>query len=71
MRTRHARLFRSARMMPRRAVNLLPLPVLRERAGVRVISRTNDHRNSKSPSPQPSPGVPGEGERAVRIGVWQ
>jgi hypothetical protein len=49
------------------ATSLLPLPVLRERAGVRVISSTNGHRNSKSPSPQPSPGVPGEGARAVRI----
>jgi hypothetical protein len=48
------------------ATSLLPLPVLRERAGVRVISSTNGHRNSKSPSPQPSPGVPGEGAEQAR-----
>ncbi len=50
--------------MPGYAVNLLPLLVLRERAGVRVISSTNEHRKSKSPSPQPpqpSLGLPGEG----------
>jgi type II secretory pathway component PulK len=44
---------------------LLPLPVLRRRAGVRVISSTNDARHSKSPSPYPSPGVPGEGTRGT------
>ena len=38
-----------------------PLPVFRERAGVRVLSSTNDIRKPKSPSPRPSPGVPGEG----------
>ena len=36
---------------------LLPLPVLRERAGVRVFCVGTAER----PSPQPSPGVPGEG----------
>jgi hypothetical protein len=52
----------------------LPLPVRRDRAGVRVIWNVRALRNcwqrlceykwlssSKSPSPQPSPGVPGEG----------
>jgi len=39
----------------------LPLPVLRERAGVRVIWNVESRWYSKSPSPQPSPGVPGEG----------
>jgi hypothetical protein len=47
---------------PRTSESLPPLPVPRERAGVRVISTTNRARHSKSPSPQPSPGVPGEGE---------
>jgi glycosyltransferase involved in cell wall biosynthesis len=59
-------LFPVTRIIPGFAVNLLPLPVLRERAGVRVISSTNEHRNSKTPSPQPSPGVPGEGAEDAR-----
>jgi hypothetical protein len=52
----------------RRKTNVaLPLPVHRERAGVRVISITNATRRSKSPSPQPSPGVPGEGVKNSRL----
>jgi len=61
----------------RKANRALPLPVLRPsalrlmleevRAGVRVISRTNDVRDSKSPSPQPSPGIPGEGVRKSHL----
>src|SRR5918993_5764637 len=31
---------------------------------MRVSSRTNGSRRSKSPSPRPSPGVPGEGARS-------
>ncbi len=43
-------------------VRLPPLPVLRERDGVRVTSNTSGIRLLKSPSPQPSP-LPGEGGR--------
>ena len=42
-----------------------PLPVLWERVRVRVIGDAESCRRSKSPSPQPSPGVPGEGARAL------
>src|SRR5687768_11587122 len=47
----------------RLAVTFLPLPVLRERAGVRGISSgiSNLKSQTEEPSPQPSPGVPGEG----------
>jgi hypothetical protein len=38
------------------------LPVLREKARMRVISSTSGVRSSKSPLP--SPGVPGEGEKS-------
>src|SRR5688500_3767712 len=38
-----------------------PLPVLRERDGVRVLSETAScSRFQAEPSPRPSPGVPGE-----------
>ncbi len=40
-----------------------PLPVPRERVGVRVIWNSERPRCSKTPSPYPSPGVPGEGTR--------
>jgi myxalamid-type polyketide synthase MxaE and MxaD len=58
--------FLFARAMPGVAADALPRPVLRERAGVRVISSTNEHRNAKSPSSQPSPGIPGEGADDAR-----
>jgi urea transport system permease protein len=43
-------------------IPLLPLPVLRERAGVRVpADRSQRGPGIEEPSPLPSPGVPGEG----------
>jgi len=50
-----------ARRLPESSDCVPPLPVLRERAGVRVISIVERRWCSKSPSPQPSPGIPGEG----------
>ncbi len=51
--------FLSARLFSERP--LPPLPVSRERVGVRVFWNRGAHWFSESPSPPPSPGVPGEG----------
>lgn len=44
----------------------LPHPVLRERAGVKVIRNAERYWRSKSPSPRPSAGVAGEGAIRAR-----
>jgi hypothetical protein len=43
----------------------LPLPVLRERVGVRVIWNIESRCYTNTPTPLPTPGVPGEGVEAI------
>ena len=60
------RLLRVARSKPRATNDSLPLPVLRERAGVRVISSASDTGIPNHPHPNPLPEYRERGQEETR-----